>query len=111
MRYAIVPSGGKQYVAREGQSLEVDRLDSATGQTIEFSEVLLVADGGQVMGGAPSGTDAPGQGAGRHRGRGPPPKKTRPQARKNEARPRPSPPRPSRPPPNRRRANRRRANR
>jgi len=62
MRYAIVASGGKQYVAREGQSLEVDRLDSATGQTIEFSEVLLVADGGQVMVGAPSVTDARVQG-------------------------------------------------
>jgi large subunit ribosomal protein L21 len=54
MRYAIVASGGKQYVAREGQSLEVDRLDRATGQTIEFSEVLLAADGEQVMVGAPS---------------------------------------------------------
>src|SRR3989304_3977977 len=26
MRYAIVTSGGKQYVAREGETLEVDRL-------------------------------------------------------------------------------------
>src|SRR3990170_6614908 len=62
MRYAIVTSGGKQYVAREGQSLEVDRLDSATGQSIEFSEVLLAADGGQVMVGAPSVTGARVQG-------------------------------------------------
>jgi large subunit ribosomal protein L21 len=54
MRYAIVGSGGKQYVAREGQSLEVDRLDQATGQTIEFPDVLLAADGEQVMVGAPS---------------------------------------------------------
>jgi len=62
MRYAIVTSGGKQYVAREGQSLEVDRLDSTTGQSIEFSEVLLAADGGQVMVGAPSVTGARVQG-------------------------------------------------
>jgi large subunit ribosomal protein L21 len=54
MRYAIVASGGKQYVAREGQSLEVDRLDHASGEAIEFSEVLLAADGGHVMVGAPS---------------------------------------------------------
>jgi len=54
MRYAIVASGGKQYIAREGQSLEVDRLDRTTGQTIEFSDVLLAADGDQVMVGAPS---------------------------------------------------------
>lgn len=54
MRYAIVASGGKQYVAREGQSLEVDRLGPDTGESIEFSEVLLAADGAQVMVGAPS---------------------------------------------------------
>jgi large subunit ribosomal protein L21 len=54
MRYAIVASGGKQYLAREGQNLEVDRLAHETGETIEFSEVLLAADGGQVMVGAPS---------------------------------------------------------
>jgi large subunit ribosomal protein L21 len=54
MRYAIVLSGGKQYIAREGQSLEVDRLDRSAGQTVEFSDVLLAADGTQVMVGAPS---------------------------------------------------------
>lgn len=54
MRYAIVTSGGKQYIAREGEHLEVDRLDRANGQTVEFSDVLLAADGGQVLVGAPS---------------------------------------------------------
>ena len=32
MDYAIVESGGKQYVAREGQALEVDRLPVEAGQ-------------------------------------------------------------------------------
>jgi large subunit ribosomal protein L21 len=54
MRYAIVASGGKQYVAREGQTLEVDRLGQASGQSVEFKDVLLAADGGQVMVGRPS---------------------------------------------------------
>jgi large subunit ribosomal protein L21 len=54
MRYAVVVSGGKQYVAREGQSLEVDRLDRSAGQSVEFSEILLAADGSQVMVGTPS---------------------------------------------------------
>jgi large subunit ribosomal protein L21 len=54
MRYAIVASGGKQYVAREGQSLEVDRLGQTSGQTVEFSDVLLAVDGGQVMVGSPA---------------------------------------------------------
>jgi large subunit ribosomal protein L21 len=53
MDYAIVESGGKQYVAREGQALEVDRLPVETGQAVEFEHVLLVADGGQVRLGTP----------------------------------------------------------
>lgn len=53
MRYAIVSSGGKQYVAREGEALEVDRLH-ADGQAFEFSEVLLAAEGDQVLVGTPT---------------------------------------------------------
>ncbi|HSR48234.1 MAG TPA: 50S ribosomal protein L21 [Anaerolineales bacterium] len=53
MRYAIVTSGGKQYVAREGETLEVDRLGQPEGETFEFSEVLLAAEGDQVLVGAP----------------------------------------------------------
>jgi large subunit ribosomal protein L21 len=53
MDYAIIESGGKQYVAREGQALEVDRLPVEPGQAVEFERVLLVADGGQVRVGAP----------------------------------------------------------
>src|SRR3989337_1415260 len=49
MRYAIVTSGGKQYVAREGETLEVDRLGPPLGEAVEFSEVLLAADGEQVL--------------------------------------------------------------
>ncbi len=53
MRYAIVASGGKQYVAREGEILEVDRLGKPAGDPFEFSEVLLAADGEQVLVGSP----------------------------------------------------------
>jgi large subunit ribosomal protein L21 len=53
MRYAIVASGGKQYVAREGETLEVDRLGQPAGESVEFSEVLLAADGEQVLVGSP----------------------------------------------------------
>lgn len=53
MRYAIVASGGKQYVAREGEILEIDRLDREAGQAFEFAEVLLAADGEQVLVGSP----------------------------------------------------------
>jgi len=53
MDYAVIESGGKQYVAREGQALEVDRLPVEAGQAVEFERVLLVAEGGQVRIGTP----------------------------------------------------------
>ncbi|HET7011403.1 MAG TPA: 50S ribosomal protein L21 [Anaerolineales bacterium] len=58
MKYAIIESGGKQYVAREGETLEVDRLPSSSGQAIEFDHVLLAADGDVVVVGAPHVTGA-----------------------------------------------------
>jgi large subunit ribosomal protein L21 len=53
MSYAVVESGGKQYVAREGQTLEVDRLPVEVGKALEFDRVLLVADGSDVRIGTP----------------------------------------------------------
>jgi len=53
MKYAVIESGGKQYVAREGETVEVDRLPQAVGQAIRFSDVLLAADGDLVLVGAP----------------------------------------------------------
>jgi large subunit ribosomal protein L21 len=53
MNYAIVESGGKQYVAREGQALEIDRLPVDVGKPVEFDRVLLVVDGSDVRIGTP----------------------------------------------------------
>jgi large subunit ribosomal protein L21 len=53
MSYAVVESGGKQYVAREGQTLEVDRLPTEVGKAVEFDRVLLVVDGSDVRIGTP----------------------------------------------------------
>jgi len=53
MSYAIVESGGKQYVAREGEALEVDRLPVEAGKSVEFDQVLLVVDGSDVRIGTP----------------------------------------------------------
>jgi large subunit ribosomal protein L21 len=54
MSYAIVESGGKQYVAREGQALEVDRLPVEVGKPVEFDRILLVVDGSDVRIGTPA---------------------------------------------------------
>ena len=54
MRYAIVESGGKQYRAVEGRTIEVDRLPVDTGKKFDFERVLLMADGDEVMVGTPT---------------------------------------------------------
>lgn len=53
MRYAIIESGGKQYRAVEGETVEVDRLELEVGKKVELKGVLLVADGENVLVGAP----------------------------------------------------------
>ena len=54
MRYAIIQSGGKQYKAVEGETLEVDRLNLEAGKKLDLNEVLLVSDGENVLVGAPT---------------------------------------------------------
>ena len=54
MRYAIVESGGKQYRVVEGGTLDVDRLPVETGKKMDLENVLLMADGEDVMVGTPT---------------------------------------------------------
>lgn len=54
MKYAIVESGGKQYIAREGETFDVDRLSANVGDEIEFEQVLLAAENGSFRIGEPS---------------------------------------------------------
>jgi large subunit ribosomal protein L21 len=53
--YAIVRTGGKQYTAREGETLVLERIhDKKPGDSVEFTDVLLLAkDDGDVRVGAP----------------------------------------------------------
>ncbi|RRJ83532.1 50S ribosomal protein L21 [Aestuariirhabdus litorea] len=51
--YAVIVSGGKQYRVAEGETLKLEKLEVATGNTIEFDRVLLVAAGDDVKIGAP----------------------------------------------------------
>ncbi len=54
MKFAIVESGGKQYRAIEGESLEVDRLPLEAGEEIVLDRVLLVSDEEKVSVGTPT---------------------------------------------------------
>lgn len=54
MKFAIVESGGKQYRAVEGTTIDVDRLAHEVGKSFDFERVLLVADGDAVSVGTPT---------------------------------------------------------
>jgi len=54
MRFAIVESGGKQYRAVEGRTIEVDRLPVDAGKKFDFERVLLMSDGDDVFVGTPT---------------------------------------------------------
>jgi len=54
MRFAIVESGGKQFRAVEGRTIEVDRLPVEAGKKFDLERVLLMADGDEVMVGTPT---------------------------------------------------------
>jgi large subunit ribosomal protein L21 len=51
--YAVFRTGGKQYRARQGERLRVERLEAAVGAAVEFDQVLMVGEGASVKLGAP----------------------------------------------------------
>lgn len=52
--YAIVESGGKQYKAVPGATVEVDRLKIEEGTQVDLDQVLLVADDEDITIGTPN---------------------------------------------------------
>lgn len=56
--YAVVETGGKQYRALPGQSIDVEKLPVAVGEQVTLDRVLLVADGDQIIVGQPLVTGA-----------------------------------------------------
>ena len=54
--FAIIQTGGKQYKVTEGQTLDVEKLNRAVGDKVEF-DVLLVSDGDNTKSGSPKLND------------------------------------------------------
>jgi large subunit ribosomal protein L21 len=54
MKYAIIESGGKQYKAVEGSTIEVDLLSSEAGEQVVLNSVLLLVDDEKVAVGTPA---------------------------------------------------------
>ena len=51
--YAVFKTGGKQYRASPGDQVDIEKLDAAAGDTVEFADVLLVGEGANVTVGKP----------------------------------------------------------
>lgn len=40
-KYAIIQTGGKQYIVVEGKTVAIEKIEGEPGQVVEFTEVLL----------------------------------------------------------------------
>lgn len=58
MHYAVIKTGGKQYLVAPGQKLKVEKLETPEGDAVLFDEVLLVIDGDAISIGTPMAPDA-----------------------------------------------------
>ncbi len=51
--YAVIKTGGKQYRVKVGDVLKFEELSAEVGSTIDFTEVLMIADGDKISCGEP----------------------------------------------------------
>lgn len=50
---AIIESGGKQYLVSKGDKIQVEKLDTEAGKTINFDKVLFTSGGSDAKVGNP----------------------------------------------------------
>lgn len=55
MTIAVIQTGGKQYIVKVGDTIQVEKLAQAEGETVQFSHVVLLAeeDGNKLNVGQP----------------------------------------------------------
>jgi large subunit ribosomal protein L21 len=53
MGYAVIRTGGKQYRVAPGDVIRIEKLAGESGAEVEFTEVLMTADGEAVRVGTP----------------------------------------------------------
>ncbi len=56
--YAVIKTGGKQYRVSEGDCISIEKLETESGATVTFNEVLLVSKDGDIRIGKPFVADA-----------------------------------------------------
>ena len=50
MSYAVIKTGGKQFVVEEGHTLRIPTLATEAGKSVELDALLTAADGAPVVG-------------------------------------------------------------
>ncbi len=51
--YAVVATGGKQYKVKEGDNLQIEKINGEVGSKVTFDNVLLFSDGDNLSVGQP----------------------------------------------------------
>ena len=51
--YAVIETGGKQYRAKEGDVIVVEKLGAEAGEKVEFDKVLVMGEGADIQVGTP----------------------------------------------------------
>jgi large subunit ribosomal protein L21 len=54
MKFAVLKTGGKQYLVHEGMTLKVEKLMAEAGKKLSFDSVLATIDGETVKVGKPT---------------------------------------------------------
>lgn len=53
MKFAVVETGGKQYLVSDNTSMVIEKLEATTGDKVVFDKVVLTDDGSKTVLGAP----------------------------------------------------------
>ncbi|GMQ64874.1 MULTISPECIES: 50S ribosomal protein L21 [Vallitalea] len=56
--YAIIETGGKQYKVAEGDSIRIEKLGVAAGETVTFDKVLMISNDNGLTVGNPTVSNA-----------------------------------------------------
>lgn len=51
--FAVISTGGKQYMVKKGDVIEVEKLKANAGEAVEFADVLMITDKKDVKIGKP----------------------------------------------------------
>lgn len=52
-KFAVIKTGGKQYIVHEGDMLKVEKLNANEGTQVTFGEILLIGGNGETKVGTP----------------------------------------------------------